>query len=695
MQETRPGAKSKTSIPIRELVEPATVVPPDLPIRDVKARLDDEPISCLVVATDRRPVGLVMSLHLDRALSQQYGVALYHKKPVSYVMDPEPLIIDGERPVEMVAGMAMSRDKIKIYDHIIVTEGELLTGIVSVQEMLLTLAAMQNKRTMELMQMTNQLKKEVDDRQKAEKALLKSKKDTEYMHQQLARAYDRLQEVDKMKTDFLSTVSHELRTPLTSVLGFAEMVQLKLEEIIFPKIDAEDKKAQRAINTVSRNVAIIHKESKRLTALINDVLDIAKMEAGKIEWKSQPVIVPDICQQAADATMALFNRKHLELRLEVSRDLPEILGDPDRLVQVVINLLSNAVKFTDAGHVRLRAAMDRGQIRVDVQDTGMGISPEDRDKVFEKFKQVGDTLTDKPTGTGLGLTICKQIVEHHGGTIWVESEQGKGSTFSFTLPLEGRDKPKIKKYNLDHVLKRIHDHIRQGAADGSAQQSEDRLILVVDDDESIREYLRQLLEENDYQVIEAADGLQALEVLRTKRPALTILDVQMPHMTGLDVAATMKKDPALAHIPIVIHSVEGNMEEGYKIGVDRYFTKPVMQKVFLQEVSELVAARPSNKKVMVVDESPAKVQAFTQVLSGQGCTVLEAMDLEACVRLAVEERPVIVIVNALFARRHDLVRTLRFGKKLEGIYFILIGESNKAPEGGGAARSPAVNGMPA
>lgn len=675
MHDTRPGPKSKASICIRDLVEHATVVPPDMPIRDVKTRLDDEPISCLVVALEQRPVGLVMSLHLDRALSQQYGVALYHKKPVSYVMDPEPLVIDGETPVEQVAGMAMSRDKIKIYDHLIVTEQGRLAGIVSVQEMLLTLAAMQGKRTMELMALTGQLKKEVEDRQTAEKALRASKQATESMHRQLAQAYDRLREVDQMKTDFLSTVSHELRTPLTSVLGFAEMVQLKLEEVIFPKIDAEDRTAQRAISTVSRNVAIIHKESRRLTALINDVLDIAKMEAGRIEWKSLPLAMPDVCRQAADATMALFARKHLELRLEIRPNLPELLGDPDRLVQVVINLLSNAVKFTEAGHVTLRAGLDKGMIRVDVQDTGPGIRPEDKDKVFEKFKQVGDTLTDKPTGTGLGLTICKQIVEHHGGSIWVESQPGQGATFSFTLPLAGRATPAVKKYNLDDVLRRIHDHIRLTPR---GHGEDDRRILVVDDDESIREYLRQLLEENGYRVVEAGDGLQALEQLRRQRPALVILDVQMPHMNGLDVAATMKKDPALAHIPIVIHSVEGNMEEGYRIGVDRYFTKPVMQKVFLQEVAELVAARPSNKKIMVVDESPAKVQAFSQVLAGQGYTVIEATSVEACCSLAALEKPVIIIVNALLARRHDLVKTLRFKQGLEGLFFILIGESRQA-----------------
>ncbi len=685
MHDTRPGAKQKGSVSIRDLVEPATVVSPDLPIRDVKAKLDDEPISCLVVAEAKKPVGLVMSLHLDRALSQQYGVALYHKKPVSYIMDADPLVLDGDSPVEMVAGLAMSRDKTKIYDHIIVTEKELLTGIVSVQEMLLTLAAMQNKRTMELVEMTSQLQKEVDDRHKAEKALLKSKRATEYMHQQLVKAYDRLRDVDKMKTDFLSTVSHELRTPLTSVLGFAEMVQLKLEDIIFPKIDQNDKKAQRAINTVSRNVAIIHKESKRLTTLINDVLDIAKMEAGRIEWKHLPVAVPEICQQAADATMSLFNKKHIELQMDVQQDLPEIMGDPDRLVQVVINLLSNAVKFTDAGHVSLRASMDSDMIRIDVKDTGVGIHPEDKDKVFDKFKQVGDTLTDKPTGTGLGLTISKGIVEHHGGTIWVESEMGQGATFSFTLPLDVQQEPAVKKYNLDNVLKRIQDHVQRDAH-GSDQDA--RRVMVVDDDESIREYMRQLLEDNGYEVLEAEDGVQALEMLKTEIPSLIILDVQMPHMSGLDVAATIKKNPELASIPIVIHSVDGNTEEGFKIGVDRYFTKPVKQNHFLKEISELVSAKPANKKIMVVDESASKVKAFSQVLHTQGYNVIEATSLHSCIDQAEQELPAIIIVNAHFAKQHDLVKTLRFKKGLESLYFILIGDS-KAPVPGTHAHTAA------
>jgi len=261
----------------------------------------------------------------------------------------------------------------------------------------------------------------------------------------LTRDITREKEVDQMKTDFISTVSHELRTPLTSVLGFTKIIKKRFEKTILPKIeDDTDKKTQRAVRQVKENLDIIISEGERLTTLINDVLDIAKMEAGKIDWKMEKLTLAEVIERAAIATSALFAQKGLAQIKDVEDELPEVVGDKDRLIQVVINLISNAVKFTDEGSVTCRAKRTNNKLVISVVDTGEGIAEADQPKVFEKFKQVGDTLTDKPKGTGLGLPICKQIVEHHGGRIWVESEPGKGSTFSFTLPLEEpRDSPGI------------------------------------------------------------------------------------------------------------------------------------------------------------------------------------------------------------------------------------------------------------
>ena len=167
------------------------------------------------------------------------------------------------------------------------------------------------------------------------------------------------------------------------------------------------------------------------------MLDLAKIEAGKVEWHMQPLAVSSVVERATAATAALFNKNGLALIKDVEQDLPQVLGDQDKLIQVVINLISNAVKFTKQGSVtcRVQQSADHCELVVSVIDTGMGVAPADQAKVFEKFKQVGDTLTNRPLGTGLGLSICKEIVEYHGGRIWVESEPGQGSTFAFTLPV--------------------------------------------------------------------------------------------------------------------------------------------------------------------------------------------------------------------------------------------------------------------
>ena len=244
------------------------------------------------------------------------------------------------------------------------------------------------------------------------------------------------EEADRSKSDFLSSVSHELRTPLTSVMGFAKIVQRELERGVFPNLPTDDRKIKRAVRGIREDLSIIVDEGERLTTLINNVLDLAKIEAGKIEWDMQPISIRDVIQRAANATESLFEQKsNVALIVETHDDLPQITADRDKLLQVVINLISNAVKFTDEGSVTCHAELAKNHIQITVIDTGSGISKEDQPKVFEKFKQVGDTLTDKPKGTGLGLSICKEIVEYHGGQIWVDSELGKGSRFSFVLPL--------------------------------------------------------------------------------------------------------------------------------------------------------------------------------------------------------------------------------------------------------------------
>ena len=240
------------------------------------------------------------------------------------------------------------------------------------------------------------------------------------------------------KSAFLSSVSHELRTPLTSVVGFSRLIRRRLEEVVFPAVEAGDPKRDRAVRQVSENLAIIVEEGERLTTLINDTLDLAKIEAGRMEWRRDPIDIAEVINRATSATASLLMGSGPEMIVDVEPDLPPVIGDRDRLIQVVINLISNAVKFTPSGSITCAAHHSPegdDAIVVSVTDTGVGIAPEDHARVFEQFGQAGDTLTDKPRGTGLGLAICREIVEHHGGRLWLESELGKGSRFSFTLPV--------------------------------------------------------------------------------------------------------------------------------------------------------------------------------------------------------------------------------------------------------------------
>jgi Na+/proline symporter/signal transduction histidine kinase len=238
---------------------------------------------------------------------------------------------------------------------------------------------------------------------------------------ELRGANQRLKELDRMKDDFISTVTHELRTPLTSIRAFSEILHDN------PDLDG----AQRG-----KFLGIVIKESERLTRLINQVLDLAKLESGNAEWHTTEIDMRELVDDAVSAVSQLFREKNIALVTDLAADSPHTIADRDRLMQVMLNLLSNAAKFCarDRGRVRVTLSRDGDAVRVDVADNGPGIDPATQRVIFDKFRQVGDTLTQKPEGSGLGLAISRQIIDHFGGRLWVTSEPGAGSTFSFTVP---------------------------------------------------------------------------------------------------------------------------------------------------------------------------------------------------------------------------------------------------------------------
>ena len=292
------------------------------------------------------------------------------------------------------------------------------------------------------------------------------------------------------------------------------------------------------------------------------------MEAGKIDWNFAQRDARGIIDQAINATHGLFAAKpSVHLVQDIPDDLPQVVADSDRVVQVVINLISNAVKFTDAGQITVAVEKEWSSLTVKVQDQGTGISEADQKLVFDKYKQVGDVITDKPTGTGLGLPISKEIVEMHGGKIWVESTVGEGSTFAFSLPLATVVDTGVSSIDVQDYIAQLHQ-VSEQAADRA------QTVLVVDDDAAIREMVTQLLEEAGYDTLEAADGVEGLEVARAEQPDVIILDVMMPRLNGFDCAAALKGDPHCRRIPIMMLTVIDQAQRAFGLGVEAYLTKP-------------------------------------------------------------------------------------------------------------------------
>jgi len=415
---------------------------------------------------------------------------------------------------------------------------------------------------------------------------------------ELENANRRLQKMDRLKTDFLSTVSHELRTPLTSVLGFAKIIKKKLEDVIFPRLQIKDKKTDKAIKQVKENLHIIVAEGERLTNLINDLLDLAKIESGKLQWKEENIDMLEVFERAVAAVSSLIQSKKLSLNKVIEGDNFIIKGDKDRLIQVVTNLLSNAIKFTDKGEITYRLSVKNDIIRCEIQDTGCGIPKDQLESIFEKFKQVGDTLTNRPRGTGLGLSICREIIKHHGGKIWAESEEGKGSKFIFTLPrLKNLIYPHHVVLKKEDLVPTIDNHIRE--------RKSDVVVLIADDDPSIRKMLKQELQEWGYITIEATNAKDAIIKTKREKPDVVLLDIIMPHMSGYEALKVLKQDKETKDIPVIIVSIIEEIEKAFILGASEYITKPIDEKKLFESIEKVLKVSKggvSNTAVVIVSK---------------------------------------------------------------------------------------------
>ena len=304
------------------------------------------------------------------------------------------------------------------------------------------------QKAIALTEANTSLNQEITDRIKVEKELavlnrhledlvMQRTKDLAEKAGELEEANRQLKEMDELKSTLLSSVSHELRTPLTSVLGFAKLIKKDFLRY-YTELEKVDPVLTQKRERIIKNLDTINHEGLRLTRIINDLLDLAKIESGRLDWNDRDTTLHDIIENAVNAMQGAFDgKKNVVLHVQLEPHLPDVHVDPDRIEQVIINLLHNALKFTSRGIVALKAGFaNNGFVMIEISDSGPGIHPRDHGKIFDKFHQVvnQDTLHNKPAGTGLGLSICQQIIEHYGGRIWVSSTPGQGATFSFEIP---------------------------------------------------------------------------------------------------------------------------------------------------------------------------------------------------------------------------------------------------------------------
>jgi len=499
------------------------------------------------------------------------------------------------------------------------------------------------------------LSADITERKKMEQQLQKQM-------EELQAANDKLRELDKMKDSFLSTVSHELRTPLTSIKSFAEIL-LTYDE---------DKETQKEFLT------IINDESDRLTKLINNFLDLSKIESGRMQWETVELSLAPVIKQAINITQTIAKEKDLTVEFPEPSDLPMVSSDNDRTVQVVTNLLSNAIKFTpENGTIKLAATVakdgkskkGKDMVVVSVTDNGIGIAKKDLGAVFEKFKQVGDTLTDKPMGTGLGLPICKEIIEHYGGRIWVESEIGKGSTFLFSLPvLEGAGVTSEEPC----ICEDLETQEEETEILEVVKKKEGKKILVVDDEDNIRRFLSHELNKKGYLVFEAASGKEALELARKYHPDLITLDIQMPDLNGFDVTSVLKNDNQTKDIPILIVSVIEDKDKAFRLGVNDYVTKPFNCDELVSKVNHLITN--NSKNILVVDDDKSLVRSVKYHLQRKGYSISVAHDGEQALKRVVHRHPDLILLDIMMPNvdGYEVLKELKSNPDTANIRIVLM-----------------------
>jgi CheY-like chemotaxis protein/signal transduction histidine kinase len=436
----------------------------------------------------------------------------------------------------------------------------------------------------------------------------------------------------RLKSEFLANFSHEIRTPLNGILGYCDLV---LRE-----------EGQRLTPHGRRDLSVIKANARTLLALINDILDLSKIEAGRVEIVNEHVDMEALVDECGSTVREILRGKQVELRTFVDGGAKDVFTDPLKLKQVLLNLLSNAAKFTDTGEVVLTATAQGPQLTIVVEDTGAGIPSDQMAHIFEKFRQVDGSPSRRIGGTGLGLAIVREVAKLLGGTVTVKSTLGRGSAFTVVLS-KAIDRQRDARPPLPKV-----DSSTPGV-------SRETSVLIIDDDQMIHQLLRGHLEEDGFRVWSASDGIEGLMLAREYRPSVILLDIHLPKLDGWGVLARLKSDPTLAGIPVVMLSVEEQRGRAFSFGACEYLVKPVEPDRLVDVVRKSI--EPAMGDVLIVDDDGDTREMISRNLRKVGFTTIEAANGEEALLKARVVNPAMVILDLLMPNvdGFEVLRTLR------------------------------------
>ena len=568
----------------RDLAIPLEPVSPDRAGAEVFAMLNghaDWP-GVAVVGPQGEILGLVSRGNCLSILAKPLMLDLYSNRPIAKIMELKPLVVDVDTTIDQLSGLILADNLGAMTEGFVITENGRYLGLGTALGLL-----------------------EANERQGRRRS------------QWMEEARQAAEAANEAKSRFLANMSHELRTPLNAIIGYSEMVQEELEDL-----------GQEALTA---DLVKIRAAGKHLLALINDILDLSKIEAGKMELFFEEFDLDEMVTEVASTVEPLMAKRENRLVIAGGPGRGRITGDLTKVRQTLFNLLSNAAKFTERGTVTLGVTREAGQVLFTVGDTGIGITPEQMNKLFQPFNQADASTTRKYGGTGLGLAICRAFCTMMGGDITASSDFGKGTIFTVRLP----DAPPTTADN-DGAATPL-------AAPAPAERLP--LILVIDDDAAARELIGRMLEGIGYAVVTATDGAQGLALARQHRPAAITLDVLMPGTDGWMTLSALKADPELAAIPVVMVTMAGEAEMSIALGAADFLPKPIDRNRLNQIMARFRPGPAAH--VLVVDDDPENRAILKRLADQAGWTVDEADNGRTALAKLDGSRPDLILLDLM------------------------------------------------